>query len=272
MNENQNLTSTFISAGGAKLRAVHGGDGDAVIFLHAGVADRRMWLAHLDELCARYFVVAYDRRGFGETTTPDESFRHVDDLRAVIQHFGLERVTLVGCSQGGRIAVDFALAHPKLVCGLSLVAPALSGDDVEFAHPDEVLQLQAQMEACEENEDVEGLNALEAWAWLDGPLEVERRVTGSARDLFLDMNRIALLHAELSKEEEPPLAATRLGELAVPVQLCWGARDFPHVIDRCKRMARAIPHSSVHVIADAAHLIPLEQPERFRDILHSFLT
>ena len=80
-----------------------------LIFLHAGVADRRMWHNQIVKLRDGYHVIAYDRRGFGETIATDEAFSHVEDLREVLDQLGISTVSLIGCSQGGRIAIDIKL-------------------------------------------------------------------------------------------------------------------------------------------------------------------
>ena len=100
-----------IEVGGAVLTGAEAGEGLPVVFLHAGVCDHRMWREEMEAVAARGFhAVAYDRRGFGETTSPDEPFSHLDDLEAVLGHFGIHAAVFVGCSMGGGLAIDFALA------------------------------------------------------------------------------------------------------------------------------------------------------------------
>ncbi|NMO22138.1 alpha/beta hydrolase, partial [Pyxidicoccus fallax] len=103
------------------------GRGPAMVFLHAGVADRRMWRAELAAFAPTHHALAYDGRGFGESRGAPEPFSHVDDLGAVLDAVGAREAVLVGCSHGGRVALDFTLAHPDRVRGLVLVAPAVSG-------------------------------------------------------------------------------------------------------------------------------------------------
>jgi pimeloyl-ACP methyl ester carboxylesterase len=100
------------------------GTGDPVVFLHANVCDRRMWRAQLDGLGGRNKVIAYDRRGFGETRAEPEDFSAVADLMAVLDATAAsEPAVLVGCSLGGRIALDAALRNPSRVHALILIAP-----------------------------------------------------------------------------------------------------------------------------------------------------
>ena len=67
------------------------GDGPAVLLVHAGVADRRMWRGQVPVLARDHRVVAVDLRGFGETPHPSGPFSHVEDLRDVLEELGIER-------------------------------------------------------------------------------------------------------------------------------------------------------------------------------------
>ena len=176
------MRSFSISSGKAELIGMEEGNGPAVVFLHAGVADMRMWRDQMAAFADRYRVVAYDRRGFGETSYAPESFAHMHDLRAVLDGLGIEQACLVGGSQGGRVSVDFALAYPQRVSKLALVAPAISGapepepDDL----PPDIGALLDQAEQAEEQKHFDLVNRIEAHMWLDGPRSVDGRVQGSA--------------------------------------------------------------------------------------------
>lgn len=269
------MSNSFtVLSGRASLAVTEDGGGPPLVFLHAGVADQRMWRAQMAAFAPVRRVVAYDRRGFGETEGPAEAFSHVDDLKAVLDHLELEPPVLVGASQGGRIAIDFALTHPGAAAGLFLVAPAVTGAPAPEEFPPTVEALLDLVEEAEEAEDLERVNRLEAWMWLDGPGGGEGRVGGALRDLFLDMNGIALKAPEPGDETNPavsPAAYTRLAELELPTQVIWGDLDFPHIQQRCLHLVQAIPQAVGNVIPGTAHLPNLEQPEVFNRHLQSFL-
>ena len=83
--------------------------GVPVLFLHANVADRRMWRASCSWLASFRPAISYDRRGFGESRTlAPTPHSHVADLWSVMDALGYEQAVLVGCSMGGRIAIDAA--------------------------------------------------------------------------------------------------------------------------------------------------------------------
>lgn len=260
-----------VPSGRARLWVESEGAGEPVVMLHAGVADHRMWHAQMTAPGPQFRVLAYDRRGFGRTQHADEPFSHVDDLLAVLGAVDPARpAILVGCSQGGRIALDTALAFPARVRALVLVAPAISGAPEPTDFPPAVQPLIEDYERAEESGDPERLNQVEAHAWLDGPAEERGRVGGPARELFLDMNGIALRAQRRGTETEPPPALGRGGEVRVPVLLLWGDRDFPHVIDNCRQLAAAIPHARTHIMAGTAHLPNLERPAEFNRSLADF--
>src|SRR4029079_19506736 len=96
-----------------------------LVLLHAGVADRRSWratAAHLDGP-----LIAYDRRGFGETPPSPEPFTHVAALLAVLDAAGAPQAWLVGNSMGGALAIDTALSATERGASLVLIPPAVSG-------------------------------------------------------------------------------------------------------------------------------------------------
>src|SRR3546814_9075287 len=94
---------------------------------------------------------------------------------------------LVGCSQGGRIAIDATLRYPASVRGLVLISPTVTGSPEPVLSP-EITALLAQQKDAEAASDLDRMNAVKARLWLDGPLAPAGRVTGAARRLFLEMN------------------------------------------------------------------------------------
>ena len=257
--------------GGARLAGEEAGMGECVVMLHAGVADRRMWRDTMLALSPNHRTVSYDRRGFGETATPDEDFSHVDDLAAVLDWLDCARATLVGCSQGGRVAIDFALARPERVGRLILVASAVTGAAPPASYPPDVAVLLAELDDAESRGDLDRVNAIEAHLWLDGPTSREGRVEGAKRALFLDMNGKALRHPPLTQERAALSALDGLGEIVAPTLVIVGDLDFPHLRARAREIAATIPRAKAVAMAGCAHLPSLESPEAFNQIVAGFL-
>ena len=266
------MTESFtVTSGQAQLAGINANKGEGVVFLHAGVADSRMWLAQLEALSEHYHAIAYDRRGFGKTLTPDEPFSHLEDLQQVLNHFKLTNATLIGCSQGGRIAIDYALQHKAQVKALVLIAPAISGAPAPETYPNPIKQKLEALDEADEDDDVEQINAIEANLWLDGPLCDAGRIGGKLRDLFLDMNGIALKHPDLNQEAQSPSAYERLADLAVPSLIVWGELDFLHVKARCQYLSETLPYAKTQEIPGTAHLPSLEQAQLVNEMIETFL-
>lgn len=266
------MTELQVRSGRATLTGISAGHGETVIFLHAGVADHRMWAEVIPRLAGEYHVVAYDRRGFGSAQATPEAYSHVDDLLAVLDTAGIDRATLVGCSQGARIAVDFALAHPARVTALVLIAPAVGGAPGPSTFPPPVEALLEELDAAETAGDLTRLNELEARVWLDGVLGPAERVRGARRELFLDMNGAALRAGPLGDEVTAGPAWPRLPEIQAPTLLICGSLDFPHVAQRSLSMAEQLPRAHFREMEGTAHLPSFEEPEAFTARLMDFLT
>ena len=103
------------------------GGGQVAVLLHEGVADRRGWAEVAGLLAPELTVVAYDRRGYGQTPPSTGPFSHLDDLLAVLDHIGAGPVGLAGASAGGGLGLDAALVASGRVAGLVLMGTAVSG-------------------------------------------------------------------------------------------------------------------------------------------------
>lgn len=260
-----------ISSGRARLVADERGVGAPLVLLHAGVADRRGWAGLAGVLSADYRTIAYDRRGFGETEYSAEPYNHVDDLIAVLDHCEIESAILVGNSQGGRISIDAALAHPERVRALILIGSALSGAARPESYGPEVDAIGQAIESAEGAGDLARVNELEAELWLDGPGQPAGRVAGAARELFLDMNGRALAAQPTGDEREPPSAVERLGEIAAPILVICGDLDIVLLLELSKLIADSVARGTLEIISGVAHLPQLEKLDevvaRIRDFL-----
>lgn len=262
-----------VDSGGARLSCEEQGEGQTIVALHAGVADRRSWretagiLAAASPSCR---TVAYDRRGFGTASFSPESFSHVEDLETVVEAVTPGPVVILGNSQGGKIALDFALARPDRVTALILIAPAISGVPND-AVPWTPEPLEAALETADAAGKTDEVNRLEAHLWLDGPRQSEGRVGGAARELFLDMNNIALEAADTGEERPSPPAWDLLAELDLPVLVIVGEYDEQVAIDLCRLLAERLPRGEFLQLPGAAHLPQLEQPEAVATVIAGFL-
>jgi pimeloyl-ACP methyl ester carboxylesterase len=231
-----------------------------VILLHEGVSDRRGWRDMPGLLAPRLTVVAYDRRGFGDTPPSPGPFTHVDDLLAVLDEVADGPAWLVGASAGGGLALDTALTAPDRVAGLVLLGTAVSGAPEPELDPDTQRFGHRWDEAIAAG-DQDEMNRLDTWVWLDGPAQAEGRVSGAARDLALAMNAVIIANDVPEDAGASGVKAwDRLGEIQVPVTVACGDLDVPYLFTRSRELARRLPNARYETLPGRAHQPYLEDP------------
>jgi 3-oxoadipate enol-lactonase len=259
-----------VELNGARIHYRRSGAGFPVVFLHAGVADSRMWEPQAAGLGDHFDVITPDMRGYGESELPPEAWSPTADVLALMEALGLRDAPhIVGCSIGGGVAIDFALEHPDRVSKLVLVGAGVGGLMVG----DENDPIYAEVTAAEEAKDIEALNEAEMKLWLVGPGRAAGHVDKKLRDLFLDMNGIALRSDFKSAPRhalDPP-AAGRLGDIKAPTLVVVGDHDLPEVHETAAVLVSKIRGARTARIQDAAHLPNLEHPDQFNRLVLDFL-
>jgi len=244
----------------------HEGDGPAVMLVHAGIADRRMWGAHLPWLAGEGFhAIAPDLPGFGEHAASAHAPAPWDFLGHVLDELGVKRAVVIGNSFGGAVALRLAVTAPERVRALAMIsspAPQMT--------PSAQLQAawSAETEAMERGDIDAAVDAVvSAWLAPDAPPDLRELVAAMQRRAFeLDPEGM-LPQAEDPVEEHPE----RVGEIAVPALVAAGESDMPDFLWSARALADTLPDASHHVIAGAGHLAPLETPEAFRALVTGFL-
>src|SRR5215204_4270106 len=113
-----------VRVNGAELYYEVGGEGHPLVLLH-GLLDRRVWDDQFVAFARLYRTIRYDRRGYGNSSAPDRSFSEVSDLHHLLRHLGINEAYFLGMSNGGKVALEFALELPGKVAALVLVGPNL---------------------------------------------------------------------------------------------------------------------------------------------------
>ncbi|MFV6026600.1 alpha/beta fold hydrolase [Streptomyces sp. NPDC056264] len=251
--------------GGGLLRAERsgGGSGSPVVLLHGAGMDARLWDAVVPELARHHDVVRYDARGLGSSSVPDRPFDDVEDLTAVLDHFGLDRAALVGLSMGGETALDFTLAHPGRVGALALVGASVSGHD----WPQDP-QSSAYATARRQR-DAAALAALELSVWAS----LGRTASGGEliETMVADNAERRIVGEQLLAHFPDRDAESRLREITVPVLVVHGDQDHPEIAAIAERLVADIPDAHGVVVPEADHYLPLRTPERLVALLLAHL-
>ncbi|MER7756206.1 alpha/beta fold hydrolase [Kitasatospora sp. NPDC097643] len=229
-----------------------GGDGLPLVLVHPGVGDSTIWDPVLPPLTTRHRVVRYDARGFGRSPAPTAGFSPVEDLVAVLDHFGLERAVLVGSSMGGATSIGLALDAPERVAGLALFVPGVTG--YEGLDQPELFQEVARLAEAGDTEAVVRLG-LGSWGMAGGGTSETDPVAAAHLRAVLPAWFGSIGYLE---EGEPSFG--RLGEIAAPTLLALGELDRPEVVRCNEEMADRIPGCRLVRLAASDHYPTLREP------------
>jgi 3-oxoadipate enol-lactonase len=275
----RSFDGTFLTA-----RRLGDGAGEPILFANALGANSAVWRRTLAQLALEHTIVTWDHRGFhGSVPVAGERLdarAHAEDALAVADHHDIERFAVVSWSNGARVALEIAQAHPQSVSALALVCGG-------YGHPLERLVRNLELSsllpvAAGIAKRVApllgvGFRALASRPELAGVIRQSGLVAGSA-----DAGAIAELVrglaagdlAHLLRSYEALMAGGDAGlvqGLGVPTLLIGGSRDQFTSLDILREMAAEIPRSRLEIYDDATHYLPAEHPARLAEDLHAFL-
>jgi 3-oxoadipate enol-lactonase len=248
------------------------GEGPAVVFVHAGICDSRMWDHQWQSLQSGRRLLRYDMRGYGRSPLPPEPYSSARDLLDVMDAAGIERAALVAVSLGGRVALEVALTEPARVSGLVAVGPGLPGHDWS----PEARGFFAAEDLALERGDLDAAAELNVCFWVDGPRRSPGQVDASVRERVHEMQKRAfeLQLPTWEQAEERPVApdlADRLAEIEQPTLVLVGADDQPDIHAIADQLVRTLPNVGFESIPNAGHLPNMEQPAQFDLLVGAFL-
>lgn len=255
-------TEGMVDVGGAKLWFWDtGGDGQPVVFLHAGSQSGAGWGYQQPAFVAAGFrAVGYSRRGCfrSEPGDPKEPGFASDDLDRLIAHLGLGRVHLVSVALGAFYALDFALVHPEKVRSLTICSSYLGIDasEADYAQanarlrPKEFAALPVEVKELHPSYRVGNPAGMAAW------VKLAREAVPGLR--IRQKRHRKLTWAALESIRHPTLLMTGDGDLYSPPALI-------------RMQAAHMSHAEVAVIAEAGHAANWEQPHEFNRTVLAFL-
>lgn len=242
------------------------GDGEALVFIHSGGLDRRIWDDQFETFASRYRVIRYDVRGHGKSRPPTKPYSDEEDLYQLLKFLGVGKAHLVGLSVGGRIAIDFALVHPEMTASLVIAASSPSG------YPFSPQDMQEIMKVVWSIRNDDGSPAGDAWLQspFNAPAMENPEVARKLRPIAVENSRYWLVNPLFPRPPFPP-AIQRLGEIRVSTLLIMGDRDLPAIGKAAEVMETGIKGARKLVVPAAGHVLPMEKPQEFNRALLAFL-
>jgi pimeloyl-ACP methyl ester carboxylesterase len=255
-------TGHIVFVSGIRTYYSDAGTGAPIVLVH-GLGGPAMWQKIIPFLAPAHRVVAIDLPGFGESGNPGTPFHrteYADFLAAFLESLKLDRVILCGVSYGGEVALACAASHPELVSRCVIIASTgLKERNILAANPltwqiirwlAKAIFLRSEFLSC----------LLARWSFSDiskRPPELCRKfhtqIMGDGkRDAWLSCCRDVFTQ---------PLTEEIFRRLNVSVLIAWGEGDRTVDPGNAEEFQRRIDGSQLKIFADAAHSLPLENPD-----------
>lgn len=244
------------------------GDGPAVLLLHAFPLGLFMWDAQFEALSPTHRVVRFDARGFGGSAAgegPLTMERIADDGALLLDHLGIEKAVVGGCSMGGYAAFAFVRRHPQRLAGLVLQDTRAGADTAEAKASRSTLAAKVLAEGASA--------AAEAFLpKLVGETTHRERpaLVAGLRERILATPPLGIANALHGLGARADSRET-LPTIAVPTLVLVGSEDVLTPASEAATMAAAIPRARLDVIPGAGHLANLESPAAVNGALRAFL-
>jgi 3-oxoadipate enol-lactonase len=241
------------------------GSGPPLVFIHGFCLDLRMWERQISYFSKKYTCIAFDVRGYGNSSVPtDQSYSNHEDLNTLLKFLDIkEPVILVGLSMGARVVANFALVYPEKTRAVIFVDGAIDGYIFKDFNLTYIYTAGKELGIPVANQ-----------MWLDHPIfgptvrneNIKRKLT----EMVLSYSGWHWINKNPIVNLMPP-AIEQLHKLTMPALILVGQLDIPDFKALATFLNSQIAHSSFIEIAGAGHMSNMESPEIFNDLVNNFL-
>jgi pimeloyl-ACP methyl ester carboxylesterase len=246
-----------------------GGDGTPVLLVHGFPFNLEMWRPQIDALGDRWRLIVPDLKGAGGSDGPEDASHYsmdsyADELNALLDELGIDKVVFGGLSMGGYIAFAFLRKFPDRVAALVLA------DTRAEADPPEGIEKRTNQQAQIRSEGTAGIVEALTGALLS-PTTKEKRpdVVQALRNVMDNPTRSYL--GELEAMKGRPDSTGELASISVPTLIIVGEDDGVTPPDAARKMHEHIGGSRLVVLPEAGHVSNLEVPDAFNGAVAEFL-
>ncbi len=226
------------------------GEGEPVLLVHGNGGSISNFENQIPELAKHFRVIAVDSRAQGKSSDSDKEISYAlmaSDMSELIDKLQLERVNVVGWSDGGNVGLEMALAYPEKVKKLITFGANYSWQDF-LAEPDSV--------EMDPNAPI---------------LEKTRPFIQQFMNDYAEIppERLQMLSALM--ENFPNLTKEQLGQIEAPVLVVAGDHDLIKA-EHTLSLFQSLPHARLLIVPGASHMVVVEQPELVNNEIIKFLS
>ena len=254
---------------GVRLRVTARGDGPAIVLVHGWKGSHRLWDPVVARLEATHRVVAFDLRGMGESDKPRAAYDFdelADDLGFVIDALSVRDALLVGWSMGATVALRYLDRGGADVAGLVLVnGPLRLTRAPDFPHAMTNAQLEGYLTRLRD-------------AWPAGEREFQADTVLDRNSALVDWLYAISLQTPLDvalrvvREQAKLDMRGALASVRVPVLAVYSRHDPYYPASLADDIASRAQDGQKVLFERSAHCIPIEEPDRFCEVLRAFAT
>ncbi|MCM3745151.1 alpha/beta fold hydrolase [Sporosarcina luteola] len=244
------------------------GMGEPLVFIHGVGLDHAMWEQQVNQLSNEYRVIVYDMVGHGGSSHPPGPYslsQFVEQLTALIDGLGLDKIHLVGFSMGGMVAQAFAQAHKERMKTLTIMNAVANRSEE---------QRQAILARVEEvgttGPEATIEPAIQRWFTpeyryaQDGTVgRIRRRLqTNNPTSYIVAYRLFATADQELWK---------KLDQIDIPTLVITGEDDIGSTPEMAQQIHEKIAGSELVIVPAMRHMLPVERPDIVNEAIHSFI-
>jgi pimeloyl-ACP methyl ester carboxylesterase len=271
----------YVTIHGHRRAFVKIGSGPALLLLHGLGCDHTTWQPVIGALARRYTVIAPDLLGHGQSAKPRADYSvggYANAMRDLLTVLGIDKVTVVGHSFGGGVAMQFAYQFPERTERMVLVAPGGLGREVSAAIRAITLPGFHQAMGLVTLPGVRQLTrgGLRTLAGTGLPRTRDLgEVAGIVDSLRDPAARRAIRHVVCAVVDWRGQVVTMVDRAyltqAMPMCVVWGTEDGVIPVRHAGIAAELAPGARVEVIANAGHFPHKDHPQRFVKIVSDFV-
>jgi pimeloyl-ACP methyl ester carboxylesterase len=257
-----------------------GGTGPAILLIHGMAGSSRTWKDVLPLLARNYTVIAPDLLGHGESAKPLGDYSlgaFASGLRDFLSVLGIERVTVVGQSLGGGVAMQLAYQHPEICERLVLVGSGGLGREVSWilralTLPGAELLMPIFFPSFVRDFGNQVSRFLYRRGWRAPHVAETWRAYASLSESKNRHAFVRTLRAVVDPGGQAVSARDRLYLAAgLPTLIVWGDRDDIIPVTHAHEAHEAIPGSRLEIFEGAGHFVHVQEPLRFTEVLNDFI-
>ena len=272
----------FVEVEGGRLFYEIRGKGLPLILIHGAWASQKWWRWQIPELARKYHVISLDVRGHGRSSPLTSGYsvnELAKDLDLLLKSLGIQEAVLVGWSMGGMISVQYGLDFPSKVKALILIATR-GHQDPKFKRRIIIQYLQARLSLLMDftaprkyDRSSEGFPGQKIWLEREAQKMLSPKAPKEVIDWVMSDMRTNPRenYFQVAKGFWNWEAADRLKDMEAPTLIMGGDKDSRTPPRFSRLLHKSIPNSTLVIVEDAGHCLPLEQPERVNGEILKFL-